>query len=210
MQNKITQIVMMSFLIMGIVSCGGGGGSNIVDDPNLNVNGAVGSVTLSAIEDETTTLMVPYSYLIPSTVEDVEEEFWDLKVHVVNKTQNTIYFDYAEAYYFEDESLFYKIKQRLEMPVSPVSDGDEIAIVLVHNDQSWERYAITVDNDESVAVSPNSGDAYAQNEAGDYTSAEELWCLLSCDACDHDEEIHPDSRDYTSGRSSFFDGECPE
>lgn len=209
MQNKITQIVIMSILIMGIASCGGGG-SSIIDDPTLNVNGAVGSVTLSAIEDDTTTLMVPYSYLIPATVEDVEEEFWDLKVHVVNKTQNTIYFDYADYYYFEDDDLFYKIKQRLEMPVSPVSDGDEIAIILVHNDQSWERYTTTVDSDESVAVSPYSGDAYAQNEAGDDTSAEELWCLLSCDACDHDEEIDPESRDYTSGRSSFFDGECPE
>ena len=83
---------------------------------------------------------------------------------------------------------------------------------MVHADDSWERYTVTVRDDELVSVSPYSGDdAYAQNETDDYTSAEELWCFIGCEACQEEEEqeVYQESGNYVAAASSM-DGICPE
>ncbi len=191
MQTQINKIVIILFVIMLITACGGGG-SGVIDDPNLNINGASGSIKFGAIEDDTSTMTVPLSYLITST-ETFEEEFQYLRMYVLNKTQDRLFIDYAAEYYSEDseeQMFFFTINQGLVMDISPVSDGDEIAVVMVHTDDSWEKYAVTLRDDESVSVSPYSGeDAYAQNESEDYTSAEELWCYFDCESCSGDLEV---------------------
>lgn len=214
---KTKKSVVLLFVVILVSSCGGGSGSG--GDPDLNISDATGSIKFSAIEDDTSTMTVPLSYMISPT-ESFEEEFRYLKVYIVNKTQKVIFVDYPADYYFEDSEeqlFFFTLPSTVIMDVYPVAEGDEVAIIFVHSDESWEKYVVTVREDESVSVSPYSGDeAYAQNELDDYTSAEELWCFIHClSSCSEDEELsYRTSETETEGviiiPSSYTDGVCPE